>query len=38
MSLPIDDTLLEKHKTISNKIKAFEILNWMLYQPMMIDI
>ena len=39
MSFPINyEKLLEKHETIWFKIKDLKILNWMVYQSMMIDL
>ena len=38
MSFCIDDSKLYKYKTIWTKISYSEILNWMLYQSMMISI
>ena len=39
MSFRIDDEkLLEKYKTIWTKIEDLKMLNWMLYESMMINI
>ena len=39
MSFHIDGgKLLEKYITISTKIEDLKILNWIVYQPMIIDI